>query len=574
MTTPATAGAAVDALDDYARAVVAGLVPAGKYHVLACARHLRDRTRERTDDFPYWFDSARAARFFRFAAKLKHHKGEWAERFIHLEPWEQFITGSVVGWIHVDTGFRRFRTAFTQIPRKNGKTLIAAVILLYLTFFDGEPGAEGYSIATKRDQAKIVFNDAKALVRSSGLKNRIKVLVGNLHRTDTLSKLEPLGADHDSTDGLNPQVVVGDEIHAMKDRGMLDVMETATGARRQPVIYLITTFGDDPVSPWGDQNDYSTKILEEVLVDESFFVFTAHADPEDDWTRPETAMKANPNYGISVSPDDLAAKVRKAQGIPSAAATYKQKHLNLLVNASNPCLSVDGWRRGQNPLNESRDEWLAGLAHARCFVGIDLASKIDLCCCSFVFPPAGDRLQWRLLQYIWTPEDTVDDRKHRDRAPYDVWIADRWLRTNPGTQIDHQLIRAVLKANRALFDIEQIGFDPWHADTLITQLTGEEDGFAEEQVLAVPQTYAGMSSACLKMQAEILSGQVDAFGCPVTTWSVSNTVDQRDGKDNMMFVKKKSRGRIDPVVAPTIGMALALRMPDEVPAEDPVLVTA
>jgi phage terminase large subunit-like protein len=552
----------MNALDTYAADVVTGRLPAGKYHKLACARHQRDRAREGTPEFPYRFEIDKAERFFRFAEKLKHYKGEWAGKNIRLELWEQFITGSVVGWVHVDTGLRRFRTSFAQIPRKNGKTLIAAIVLLYLTFFDGEPGAEGYAVATKRDQAKIVFNDAKKLVQSSGLKDRVKVLVANLHRDDTSSKLEPLGADHDSTDGLNPAVVVGDEIHAMKDRGMLDVMETATGARRQPVIYLITTFGDDPVSPWGDQNDYSNKILEGVLVDESFFVFTAHADETDDWALPETARKANPNYGISVNPEDLAAKVLKAKGIPSAAATYKQKHLNLLVNASHPCLSVDGWRKGQNPHRLTRAVWLEELLHQSCWVGIDLASKIDLCALSFVFPPVPGRPQWRLIQHIWTPEETLTDRAHRDRAPYPVWVTDGWLKTCPGTRIDHNVIRETLLEAHSLYDIERIGFDPWHADKLIDDL--KTDGFAEEQLIEVQQTYAGMSSACLRMQADILAGDVDACGCPVTAWSVSNAVDQRDGKDNMMFVKKKSRGRIDPVIAPTIGMALAIREPPKV----------
>lgn len=545
-----------NSVDAYARSVVAGTLPAGKFHKLACARHLKDRTREGTPSFPYRYDLAKAEKFFRFAEKLPHYKGEWAGQPIRLEPWERFITGSLIGWVHIETGLRRFRTAFTQIPRKNGKTLIAAIVLLYLTFFDGEQGAEGYAIATKRDQAKIVFNDAKKLVQSSGLRSRIKVRVANLHRDDTASKLEPLGADHDSTDGLNPNVVVGDEIHAMKDRGMLDVMETATGARRQPVVYLITTFGDDPVSPWGDQNDYSNKILEGVLVDESFFVFTAHADPEDDWTSPETARKANPNYGISVNPDDLAAKVLKAKGIPAAAATYKQKHLNLLVNVFHPCLSVDGWQKGQS-------EWTAEeMAHESCYVGIDLASKIDLCALSFVFPPTVGRPQWRLLQHIWTPADTLIDRAHRDRAPYDIWRDQGWLTATPGTQIDHQLIREVLRAARERYDIEQIGFDPWHADTLISQLINE-DGFTEQQVIAVPQTYAGMSSACLRFQAEVLASNVDARGCKVTSWAVSNVVGQRDGKDNLMFAKGKSRGRIDPVIAATIGMALKLRQPVE-----------
>lgn len=539
-------------LDAYAQSVVSGAVPAGKYHRLACARHLRDRAREGTPEFPFRLEEERVDRLVRFAEKLKHYKGQWAGTFIHLEPWEQFILGSVIGWVHTGTGLRRFRTAFHEIPRKNGKTLLAAIVLLYLAFFDGEQGAEGYCIALKRDQAKLVFNDARKLVQSSGLKTRLRIQVANLYRDDTASKAQPLGADHDSTDGLNPNVVIVDEMHAMKDRGMLDVMETATGARAQPVIYIITTFGNDSVSPWGDQHDYATKILEQVLTDESFFYFAAHADPEDEWPSPETARKANPNYGISVNPEDLAAKVLKAKGIPSAAATYKQKHLNLLVSSSNPCLSVDGWRKGQT-------KWTPNdLAHQPCYVGIDLASKLDLCCCSLVFPPTSGRATWRLIQHIWTPADTLVDRAHRDRAPYLVWRDQGWLVATEGTQIDHQLIRGVLVAARERYDIQQIGFDPWHADTLINQLI-HEDGFAETQVLAVPQTYGGMSSACLKVQAEILGGAMDARGCPVTAWSVSNVVANHDGKDNLMFAKGKSRGRIDPVIAATIGMALALR---------------
>lgn len=533
--------------------MVDGEVPAGKYHRLACVRHARDRAREGTAGFPYRFDPARAARLCDFIARLKHYKGEWGGQPIVLQPWQVFIEGSMAGWLRAD-GLRRFRMTYVEIPRKNGKTLIFACNGVYFTFFDGEPGAEGYFASMKRDQSMIAFGDAKQLVKSSGLSARIRVQAGNLHRDATQSKLEPLGADADSLDGLNPHFVGLDEYHAQKNRSLPDVLETAMGSRRQPVMQKITTAGDDPVSPCGDEHDYACKILDGVLDDETYFAFIAHADDDDDWRAESTWQKANPNYGVSVKPEDMRALATKAQAMPSAAATFKQKRLNLWVNASAPCLSVDGWRKGQ------KDWRPEDMAHESCYVGIDLASKIDLCCCSFVFPPTPGRSSWRLIQHIWTPADTLLDRAHRDRAPYDVWRDQGWLTATPGTQIDHQLIRGVLREARAIYDIERIGFDPWHADTLISQLINE-DGFTETQVVAVPQTYQGMSSACLKMQAEILGGAVDARGCPVTAWAVSNTVDQRDGKDNMMFVKKKSRGRIDPVIAPTIGMALALRVP-------------
>lgn len=554
----------MNVVDRYAASVVAGDVPAGKYHKLSCARHLSDRAREGEPGFLYSFDLEHAERFFRFAQKLKHYKGEWAGQTLTLTPFQQFRLGCIFGWRNTATGFRRFTTAYNELPRKTGKSFEAAVVAIYVTFYEGEPGAEGYCIATKEKQAlDVVFKDIKQLVASSGLKTKLKIQVKNIHRDDTNCKLEPLGSDSETLDGLNPHCIITDELHAFKNRGLLDVMESATGARRNSLHYQITTAGDDPVSVCGYQHEYACKILDGVFDDfasQSFFACIAHADPEDDWLSEDTWRKANPHYDVSVKPDDMRKLALKAKAIPSALAEFKQKRLNIWVNTNNPCLSIEGWRKGQNPQQLSAEAWLAELEHEPCFVGIDLASKIDLCCCSFVFPPGIGRPEWRLIQYIWTPEDTLMDREHRDRAPYDVWRDQGWLIQTPGTQIDHQLIREILKDNRARFDIEQIGFDPWHADTLITQLINE-DGFTAEQVLAVPQTFAGMSSACLKMQAEILAANVDARGCPVTAWSVSNCVDQRDGKDNMLFIKKKSRGRIDPVIAATIGMALALRMP-------------
>jgi phage terminase large subunit-like protein len=545
-------------IDAYAAAVVTGDVPAGKYHRLACVRHQRDRARENTPAFPFRFDMAKADRFFRFVGLLKHYKGEWAGQPIELQPYQLFRLGSIFGWVHVVTGLRRFRTSYHEIPRKNGKSLEAAVVALYLTFFDGEAGAEGYTIATKRDQARIVWGDARQLVLSSGLKERIAVQVANLHVDATASKLEPLGADHDSTDGLNPSLIIVDEFHAHKTRGLIDVMETATGARRQPHNFQITTAGDDPISPGGDQHDYACKILDNVLVDESFFAFIAHADLEDDWQDEATWRKANPNYGVSVNPEDIRGLALKAKSMPAAAATFKQKRLNLWVNATAPCLSVEGWRAGQSVLPHA--PWRDALLHERCYIGIDLASKIDLCALSLVFPPTETRTRWRVIQHIWTPEETVKDRSHRDRAPYDIWVAQGWLTTTPGSRIDHAVVRQAIVSARVLYQVELIGFDPWHADTLIDELVREE-GFAADRVLAVPQTYQGMSSACLRMQAEILEGNIDAGGCPVTAWSVSNAVANRDGKDNLMFAKGKSRGRIDPLIAMTIGMALWLRLP-------------
>lgn len=662
----------VNEVDDYARQVVFGHIPAGRYHRLSCARHLRDRLREGTTAFPYRFDIERARRFFRFAEKLKHYKGkQFAGKFIKLEPHQKFRLGSIFGWV-TPTGRRRFRIAYNEIPRKNGKSLEAACVMLYVVFFDNEPGAEGYCIATKREQALLVFKDAAALVRSSGLRDKILVprpeskSGRNMNRPDRLQKLEALGADHDSTDGLNPSAVCVDEMHAYKNRGLIDVMITAWGSREQPLCFEITTAGDDPVSPCGDEHEYAVNVLEQRFDDETFFAFIAHADateyqvrsidedaaihmarlctcgvgrssasdvetafavhaddcgvkfkrqtgenkfefansvengafvytvPADDWLDERTFAKANPNYGVSIDPAGMLSDAQKASKTTGAAASFKQKKLNIWVSASAPWLSVDGWRAGQSkfgleiaskrvamsPVDESKliPEFLKG---RDAYAGVDLASKIDLCALVLVFPgkePPNDiemnedergvwfaklteqERKWYVLRWVWTPADTLKERARRDRAPYETWVERGFLLTHPGTSVHHVVIRDTLREIRESVNIVALGFDPWHAGTLIDDMK-TFDGFADEQCLAVTQSYAGLSAASSRIEAEVLAGNVDAGGCPLMAWCASNAVTQRDGKDNIQPIKKRSRGRIDPIVAIANATSIALKMP-------------
>jgi phage terminase large subunit-like protein len=540
-------------IDEYARAVVAGRYPAGKFHRLACERHIRDRGREGTPGFPYVFRPELADRFFRFASRLKHYKGEWAGQRITLEPHQQFRLGSLFAWVDPATGFRRFRTTYDEVPRKNGKSLEAAVVALYLVFFDREPGAEGYVIATKREQAKIVFGDSQRLVSANPeLKTRIEVLVGNLNRKETASKLQPLGADENSTDGLNPHCVIIDEAHAMTDRGLIDVMETATGARRQPVIKWITTAGNDLVSPCGDQHGYAIQILERALEDETTFAFIAHADEGDDWTDEATWRKANPNFGVSVKAADMRALVTKAIHMPTAANAFKQKRLNQWVNVDAPWLSMEGWRAGQTEWNP--DE----LEGETCFIGIDLSSKIDLTAVVLVFPPNDKRKSWRLIPWCLTPADTLEERAHRDRAPYLQWVEQGFLRTNPGNRIDQSEVLEMVRASASRFKVRGIGVDPWAAVNLTTEL--ETAGFL---VAEVAQTFAQMSGVSKDFEADVLDGTVDAGRHPLMTWAISNVVVQRDNKDNIYPVKKRSRGRIDPVIAALLGRKMATTPPVE-----------
>lgn len=555
--------------DYYARNVVSGKYPAGKYHRLACARHLKDRLRENTPGFPYEFRWEQADKFLRFCGELKHYKGrQFAGLKFHPSECQIFRLGSIFGWRHTETCHRRFTTAYNELPRKNGKTFEAAAVALYVTFCEGEAGAEGYCVATKRDQARRVFDDAKKMVLHSGLAASLKTNASNIHRPELAQKLEPLGADADSTDGLNPHSITSDEMHAFKTRELLDVVESATGSRVNPLHFQITTAGDDLVSPCGDQHTYACQILDGVLEDDpstlSFFAFIAHADETDDPFSEDTWIKANPHWGISVEPEDMRKLAAKARQMPSAAAEFKQKRLNLWVNATAPCLSLEGWERGQSRM--TREDFERSLEGHMCWVGIDLASKIDLCAMALLFPPQAGRKSWAVLSRAWTPDETLTDREHRDRAPYQIWIDQGWLDVTEGTRIDHTAVLEALQIYRTRFKIQRIGFDPWHADKIIDDIKAQPwISVPDENVLEVPQTFAGMGSACLAIQADMLAGELDAGGNPLLRWAVSNTAGQTDGKDNLMFVKKKSRGRIDPVIALTIAKALWLKAPVDEP---------
>jgi len=545
-------------VDLYAQRVVAGEVAAGKYHRLACVRHQRDRMCEATAAFPFRFDEAIADRFYRFAEKLKHYKGrQWAGKLIQLSDCQRFCLGALFGWVSTSTGLRRFRTAYHEWPRKNGKSLMAAVVATYGTFFDGEGGAEGYCAATKRDQARIVFNDARKLVTMNmGLKARIGVHAANLHHVASASKLEPLSADYNSMDGLNPHLVVLDEMHALRDRGVIDVLETAMGARVQPIMFEITTAGDDPVSPCGDQHDYACQILDGVITDETFFAFIAHADLEDDPFDEATWAKANPHYGISVNPADLRALATKAKHMPSALAAFQQKRLNVWVHASQPWLSLEGWRQGQTT-GVAIEAFLDALRGQVCWAGVDLSSKIDLTAVALLFPPTPERAKWALVLQAFTPADTLRERGVRDRAPYPIWQQQGWLSTTPGNRIDQQAIREALAWADETFDLREIGVDPWNAGNLMTEL--QNDGFTEAQIIEIPQTFNHLSAPSKDFEADVLDGLVDACDNPLMTWMVANAVVQRDGKDNLQPIKKKSRGRIDGVVAAIMARKLAAR---------------
>ncbi len=528
----------------YARDVVKGSIPAGRLVRLACRRHLYDLKHGHKRGLT--FDEAAADHAITFFGFLKHYKGEWAGQPFVLGPWQKFIVGSIFGWKRAD-GTRRFRVADDEVPRKNGKSTLAAGIGLYLQIADGEPGAEVYSVATKRDQAKIVFNAAKAMVKATpALAARIAPYQNSLVFEKTASTFQPLGADADTMDGLDVHGAIIDELHAHKTRDAFDVIDTGTGARRQPLLFIITTAGSDTESVCWEQHDYSIKILEGILEDDEWFAYIATIDEGDDWADPEAWRKANPNFGISVSPADLARKCKKAQATPHAQNSFRRLHLNEWTEQVNRWLDMAQWRKGGTDFD------VADLAGRECFGGLDLSSRIDLSAFELVFPPEGDERKWKVLSYFFAPADNVLKRQRRDRVPYRDWIKAGYITATPGDLIDYDAIRDRINELGETYRIRQIGFDSWNATHIGTQLTA--DGFEMVEVRQGPKSMGGPSK---DFEAYVNGARIDHGNNPVLTWMASSVTARLDRNDNPLPDKATSRTRIDGIVAAIMALGRA-----------------
>jgi len=330
----------VEAAQRYMREVASGAVPACKWTKLAVDRQLQDLERPLSSDWPYVFDAERAERPCKFIELLPHIKGKWARegRLIELEDWQCFIITTVFGWVHHATRLRRFKEGYVEVPRKNAKSTLSSGLALYMLSADGEQGAEVYSAATTRDQARIVFDDSKAMAdRVSGLRAHLGVVVlqHSITVAATSSKYTPLAAEGSTLDGLNVHFAVIDELHAHKNRAVYDVIDTARGAREQSLLWNITTAGTDRSGICYERRTHTTKVLERVIDDPAIFGIIYTIDDTDDPFQPASWAKANPNWGKSVLEDDMVAAARKAEAMPSALANFLTKRLNVWVSYNN-----------------------------------------------------------------------------------------------------------------------------------------------------------------------------------------------------------------------------------------------
>jgi phage terminase large subunit-like protein len=542
-------------ITDYARAVVRGKVAAGYLVRLACERHLREIKPAWQKAHRLRWDRELAAKEVGFFVRLCHYKGEWAGQPLVLAPWQAFIVGSIFGWLRPD-GTRRFREVYEEVPRKNGKSTKDAGLGIRLAFFDGEQGAEVYCAATKKDQARIIFNDARQMVlRTPALRKALRVFTNNLSSEALASKLEPLGADEDTMDGLNVHAALIDEVHAHKTSGVVDVLKTATGARRQPLIKYVTTAGYDRTSICWKLRDYGIKILEGVVQDDTFFAFIACADKGDDYRDPKTWAKANPNLGVSVSESDLARKAKQAEHMPAAQNAFLRLHLNVWTEQSERAIDAQVWARGDAPVRVE--------AGARCCAGLDLASVSDLCAWVKLFEPDADGI-YDVLARFWIPEGSIlageSKRSEEERQRLERWVREGHITATPGNVTDYDRVEADLLAEAGEHELVALAFDPWNSRQLVTHLQAE---LGEERVLEFRQGFPSMTGPTKELLRLLQDGKIRHGGNPVLRWMASNMALQQDPAGNLKPDRKGSGDKIDGMVALVMALGTWMRQPRE-----------
>lgn len=569
----------------YARAVIGGQVVAGKWVKASCQRHLDDLERSERD--PLWqfrFDPYKAGRPCHFLEALPHTKGEWAKLQIvngalvrpriRLEDWQVFFVAVTFGWVHRETGLRRFRRVYLEVARKNAKSTLAAGLALYLLTADGEAGAEVYSAATKREQARIVWNDAAEMVR---LESEFRAMPPHglgvactqraIYQRHTNSKYEPLGRDSESTDGLNTHAFISDELHAQKDRGLYDVLDSSTGARSQPLGIGITTSGYDQTGVCYEQRTYLIRILkttlerhggmgyrvegDDAIEDETFFglIFTldtGYADgrPDDLWTDEAVWPKANPNLHVSVSIDDMRAKCAKAKASSLSQPEFRTKHCCQWLAADSVWMDLDRW-------DECADRGLdeATFAGESCWDGLDAAFKTDIFAKVKLYRRDGE---YYAFGRYWMPELQLDPVQ---RPKLYAWAQEGLIASSPGAVVDIELVRQALREDRDAGELREVTFDP----AMLTQFAAEllEEGFP---MVEIRPTFNRFSEPMKKLEELVLQGKFHHNGDPVLRWMVGNVVCKH--KAGLIYPAKppgqERERKIDGVIALLMALGRAI----------------
>lgn len=528
----------------YADCVTAGKISAGEHVRGACQRFLDDLSAE---DIPFEFNAAKANRVCEFIECLQHVKGRWKSPYIQLEDWQCFILCNVFGWVDED-GFRRFRTVYVEVPRKNAKTTLCAGVGLYMLALDDEQGAEVYSAAVTRDQARISFDiGRRQALRDEDLRSELGVecLAHSITVPNLGAFWKPLAADADSLDGLNIHCAIVDELHAHKTREVFDAIDTATGSRRQPLKWIITTAGSNKTGVCYEQRKYVTEILRGNSEDDRYFGIVYSIDKEDDWTTEAAWRKANPNFGVSVLPDDIKTGSRQAEANPQTQNNFKTKRLNLWVSVGVAYFNSLSW---DTICKKAQPE--AEYEGQRCWFALDLASKWDIAAFMRLYERGPGR--YAVFGSYYLPEDSVVPGKPN----YDIysgWAKQGQIILTPGQITDYEFIERDLLEWSRRANPEAVCYDPYQATELSTRMSNEGLPMIE-----VPMTVKNMSEPMKAFGAAILTGNIWHDGDPVHSWMVGNVCAKEDAKENVYPTKETPAAKIDGTVATMMGFSRAM----------------
>ncbi|MDP1497530.1 terminase large subunit [Bacillus velezensis] len=531
---------------DYSRDVISGEIVACEKHIWACQRFLEDIKKEATENFPYYFDDEKARRFLYWMTQFKHTKGPLAGENIVPEPIQIFIFGNVYGWIHKDTGYRRFTKVYWQVGRKNAKTQSLACVASYEAMANGENMSEVYIGATKTEQAQICWKEIKAQIEGCDLLNNPKkynIAYSTIQHPKTNSTIKALSKDAGKTgDGFNPQCGIIDEYHAHKTSEIYDILDSGMGARTQPLMVIITTAGHELNNPaYRVEYDYVSRLLDpnKVETNEQYFVMVNELDKDDDIKDERNWIKANPILAShEVGKKYLRDRLEMALAIPEKMRDYLTKNMDVWVNMR------DGGYMDMQAWTDCGSDQLSDLKNRECYVGIDLSKTIDLTAASFVFPLDDGRVA--VESHSFMPEDTFFERMKTDNVPYDTWKDRGWLTTTDGAVVDYDYIRAYIKKMEQEngWRIKEIGYDPYNATQFAQQM--EADGYV---MIEIRQGVATLSEPTKGFRAKVKSKKVIHPKNSLLTWAMGNAVTKVDAQENIMLDKSKSTQRIDPVAA-------------------------
>lgn len=496
----------------------------------------------------YYFDQQAAEKAVRFVETfLTHTKGEWAGKPLLLEEWQkQDIFYPIFGWKKQD-GTRKYKSVYIEIPRKNGKSLICAALAILLLVADGEKGAEVYSAASDRDQARLVFEMAKGMINNNEeLQEILKPFRNSIMMPKYNSYYHAISADAHTKHGYNSHGVIYDELHTAKTRDLLDVLMTSTGARRQPLVVMITTAGYDKQTICYEMHEYAVKVREGVIQDETFLGVIYSAPPDADIFDEQTWITANPNYGISIKKEYMAEQAQKARTVPSYENTFRRLHLNQWTASETRWINDDDWMncdKGTVDIPVKSD----------CYAALDLANVRDIAAFVRLYPSDDDRFVIKCTFFV--PELTAKERTQKDGVNYDTWIKQGHIIETPGNTIDYDYIERYIMESQAADNLISVAYDAWGASQLVSHLIDKGVNMQPWR-----QGFASMSAPTKEIERLTMQERLNHEGHPVLRWMCSNVMLEQDAAGNIKISKAKSSEKVDGMVSLAMAMGIYMHL--------------